>query len=57
MGKKITEVRNKSKEGGESFKKGAEQGRNCQLVFQRSRCSEKLRWAKNERSKVPPQMG
>lgn len=27
MGKKITEVRNKSKEGGESFKKGAEQGR------------------------------
>lgn len=24
--KKITEVRNKSKEGGESFKKGAEQG-------------------------------
>lgn len=26
MGKKITEVRNKSKEGGESFKKGAEQG-------------------------------
>lgn len=27
MGKKITEVRNKSKEGSESFKKGAEQGR------------------------------
>lgn len=27
MGKKLTEVRNKSKEGGESFKKGAEQGR------------------------------
>lgn len=27
MGKKNTEVRNKSKEGGESFKKGAEQGR------------------------------
>lgn len=27
MGKKITEVRNKSKEGGESFNKGAEQGR------------------------------
>ena len=27
MGKKITEVRNKSKEGSESFKKGAEHGR------------------------------
>lgn len=27
MGKKITEVKNKSKEGSESFKKGAEQGR------------------------------
>lgn len=27
MGKKITEVRSKSKEGGESFKKGAELGR------------------------------